>query len=169
MSYVLVVRAKNINIAMEPLLDGSWDMVSGEGMPQRNFYEAALRRAGLRITRQRRLILDIVLSTTDHPNALEIFQRASVLDKTISLSTVYRTMKALEECGAIHRHAFEGGPSRFEQASGEHHDHLIDVDSGEVVEFHSDLIEQIQQEIARELGYDIIHHRLELYGRKRKK
>jgi len=110
----------------------------------RESYEKALRRAGLRITRQRQVILDIVLSVTDHPNALEIFHRASLVDKTISLSTVYRTMKVLEECGAIYRHAFEGGPSRFEQAGSEHHDHLIDVDSGEVVEFHSDLIEKIQ-------------------------
>lgn len=134
----------------------------------RESYEKALRRAGLRVTRQRQVILDIVLSVTDHPNALEIFHRASLVDKTISLSTVYRTMKVLEECGAIYRHAFEGGPSRFEQAGSEHHDHLIDVDSGEVVEFHSNLIEKIQEEIAHALGYDIIHHRFELYGRKRK-
>lgn len=137
-------------------------------MTEKTHYEQALRSAGLRITRQRRIILDVMLSTDDHPNAVEIFQRASAIDSSISLSTVYRTMKVLEECGAIHRHAFDGGPSRFEQASGSHHDHLIDIDSGEVIEFHSDVIERLQEEIARALGYDIVHHRLELYGRKRK-
>lgn len=131
-------------------------------------YEKALRKAGIRITRPRKIILNILGETEDHPDALEIFRRAETIDKSISLSTVYRTMKLLEEMGAIHRHAFEGGPSRFEQAGGDHHDHLIDIDTGDVIEFRSDRIEQLQQEIARQLGYDIVHHRLELYGRRRK-
>jgi len=131
-------------------------------------YEGRLREAGVRITRPRRAILQILSETADHPDAMEIFKRALALDSTISLSTVYRTMKLLEDKGEIQRHAFAGGPSRFEQADGEHHDHLIDIDSGDVIEFHSDRIEQLQDEIARELGYDIIHHRLELYGRKRR-
>lgn len=131
-------------------------------------YEKMLRKAGIRITRPRRIILAI-LSGEGHPDALEIFQRASAEDSSISLSTVYRTMKLLEGLGAIHRHAFEGGPSRFEQAGGEHHDHLIDLDTGDVIEFKSDRIEQLQNEIAQSLGYDIVHHRLELYGRKRRK
>lgn len=130
-------------------------------------YEKDLRKAGLRITRQRRIILDILANILDHPNAFEIFQRASQQDPTISLSTVYRTMKALEEVGTIERHEFEGGPSRFEQASSEHHDHLIDIDTGDIIEFRSDLIEKLQEEIAHSLGYDIIHHRFELYGKKR--
>ncbi|UXN03353.1 transcriptional repressor [Bartonella sp. HY406] len=137
-------------------------------MDQKSRYEMALREAGLRITRQRRIILDFLLSTDDHPNAFEIFNKINAIDNTISLSTIYRTMKVLEECGAIHRLSFEGGPSRFEQAGGQHHDHLIDIDSNEIIEFRSDLIEKLQEEIARELGYDIIHHRFELYGRKRK-
>lgn len=132
-------------------------------------YEKELRRVGARITRPRRTILQILAQTDDHPDAMEIYQRASAIDDSISLSTVYRTMKLLEGMGAIHRHAFEGGPSRFEQASGEHHDHLIDLDTGDVIEFHSDRIEQLQAEIARSLGYEIVHHRLELYGRKRRK
>jgi Fur family ferric uptake transcriptional regulator len=132
-------------------------------------YEGRLREAGVRITRPRKAILKILSETADHPDALEIFKRATVLDSTISLSTVYRTMKLLEDKGEIQRHAFAGGPSRFEQADGEHHDHLIDIETGDVIEFHSDRIEQLQDEIARELGYDIVHHRLELYGRKRKK
>ncbi|WP_292898220.1 MULTISPECIES: Fur family transcriptional regulator [unclassified Nitratireductor] len=132
-------------------------------------YEKELRRAGVRITRPRRVILGILTETDDHPDAMEIFQRASAVDSSISLSTVYRTMKLLEELGAIHRHAFEGGRARFEQADGDHHDHLIDIDTGDVIEFHSDRIEALQEEIARALGYDIVHHRLELYGRKRRK
>jgi len=133
---------------------------------QKPDYEKELRKAGIRITRPRRIILDILTSTEDHPDAMKIFHRATEIDDSISLSTVYRTMNLLEEMGAIHRHAFGGGPSRFEQAHGEHHDHLIDVDTGAVIEFKSDKIEQLQEEIARSLGYDIIHHRLELYGRK---
>ncbi len=130
-------------------------------------YEKVLRKQGIRITRPRKVILDFLSGTEDHPDALEIFKRAIEVDPGISLSTVYRTMKLLEGMGAIHRHAFEGGPSRFEQASGEHHDHLIDIETGDVIEFKSDRIEQLQDEIAKKLGYDIVHHRLELYGRKR--
>lgn len=133
-----------------------------------NEFESLLRGAGVRITRQRRTILSILSACGDHPDAVEIFRRASEEDPTISLSTVYRTMKLLEEKGAIQRHVFEGGPSRFEGADGIHHDHLIDVDTGTVVEFRSDRIEKLQEEIARELGYEIVSHRLELYGRKRR-
>lgn len=131
-------------------------------------YEGDLRRAGVRITRPRRIILDILGATETHPDALEIYRRAVERDGSISLSTVYRTMKLLEGLGAIHRHAFEGGPARFEPAAGEHHDHLIDLDTGDVIEFRSPKIEELQQEIALSLGYDIIHHRFELYGRKRR-
>ena len=134
----------------------------------RRDYEAELKRAGVRLTKQRRIIVSILQETEDHPDALEIFRRASAIDPSISLSTVYRTTKLLEGLGAIHRHAFEGGPSRFEQAGGEHHDHLIDLDTGDVIEFHSERIEALQAEIAERLGYDIVHHRFELYGRKRK-
>lgn len=137
-------------------------------MNRKTDYERQLRRAGVRITRPRRIILDILAATEDHPDAMEIFQRASAIDSGISLSTVYRTMKLLESMGAIQRHAFEGGRARFEQAAG-HHDHLIDLDTGDVIEFHSRRIEELQDEIAHSLGYDIVHHRLELYGRKRRR
>ena len=140
-----------------------------EGARKKPDYEGKLRRAGVRITRPRKILLEILAEAGDHPDAMEIFQRASSIDKTISLSTVYRTMKLLETMGAIHRHAFEGGPARFEQASGRHHDHLIDLDTGDVIEFRSDRIEHLQDEIARELGYEIVHHRLELYGRKKRR
>ena len=131
-------------------------------------YEAILRDAGLRITRPRRLILEILDETEGHPDAARIFELAVARDRRISLATVYRTMKALEESGAIQRHAFAGGPARFEQAAAGHHDHLIDLDTGEVIEFASARIEALQEEIAARLGYEIVHHRLELYGRKRK-
>lgn len=139
------------------------------GEERRRDYEALLRAAGVRITRPRRTILAILSEGGDHPDALEIFRRACEIDPSISLSTVYRTMKLLEEKGAIHRHAFGDGPSRFEQADGAHHDHLIDLDSGDVIEFRSERIEALQEEIARSLGYEIVSHRLELYARKRRK
>ncbi len=132
-------------------------------------YETELRSAGVRITRPRQVILTILKEMNDHPDAMEIFKRAVRVDESISLATVYRTMKLLEQLGAVHRHSFEGGPARFENADGDHHDHLIDLDTGKVIEFHSESIERLQQQIADELGYDIEHHRLELYGRKRKK
>lgn len=140
--------------------------MNGQGSHRRD-YEGELKRAGVRLTRPRRVIVGILSETDDHPDAVEIFRRAVAIDPSISLSTVYRTMKVLEGLGAIHRHAFEGGPSRFEQAGGDHHDHLIDLDTGDVIEFKSDKIEALQNEIARTLGYDIVHHRLEIYGRKR--
>ncbi len=131
--------------------------------------EVNLRKAGLRITEQRRIILRILAASDGHPDATEIFQKAVLEDKRLSLATVYRTLKALEDCGAIQRHAFGDGPARFENADTEHHDHLIDVDSGEVIEFASDRIEALQEQIARDLGYEIVSHRLELYGRKLKR
>lgn len=128
--------------------------------------ETALRRAGVRITRPRRIILAILAGHDDHPDAQAIYRRAVRKDASISLSTVYRTMKLLEDHGAIQRHTFQGGPSRYENAPQAHHDHLIDVDTGEVVEFISERIEALQEEVARRLGYEIVDHRLEIYGRK---
>ena len=137
------------------------------GIPHKAIdYEGVLRDAGLRITKPRRIILEILHRSEGHPDAAQIFERAAAMDSRISLATVYRTMKALEESGAIQRHAFGHGPARFEQAQAAHHHHLIDVDTGEVIEFTSDRIEAIQQEIAARLGYEIVHHRLEIYGRR---
>ncbi len=137
------------------------------GEPTDRDYEKALRAAGVRITRQRQAILCVLSEAEDHPDAMEVYQRALRVDSSVSLTTVYRTLKLLEEKGEIHRHAFEGGPSRFEHAESAHHDHLIDLDTGQVIEFRSDRIEALQREIAEELGYEIEHHRLELYGRKK--
>ena len=127
-----------------------------------------LRDAGLRITRPRKTILKTIADQGDHPDALEIYRRAKETDASVSLSTVYRTMKILQDKGAIRRHAFEGGPSRFEPADRAHHDHIVDVDTGQVIEFRSEEIERLQEEIASKLGYEIVSHRLELYARRRR-
>ncbi|EPX82043.1 Fur family transcriptional regulator [Salipiger mucosus] len=127
----------------------------------------ALRDAGIRITRQRAALLDVLADAEDHPDAVELHRRAVARMPGISLSTVYRTLTALEEQGVIHRHQFEGDAARFEHAETEHHDHMIDVESGEVIEFCSDRIEHLQKQIAAELGYEIVHHRMELYVRKK--
>lgn len=131
--------------------------------------ENLLRDAGVRITRQRKIILRILADHDDHPDAQAIYRRAVLSDKTISLSTVYRTMSLLEERGAIQRHSFQGGRARFEHAPGDHHDHLIDVETGQVIEFISERIEALQEEVARRLGYEIVDHRLEIYGRRIRK
>lgn len=127
---------------------------------------AALRKAGIRVTRQRIALLGVLADADDHPDAVELHERAKVVEPSVSLATVYRTLSVLEEEGVVHRHAFEGGGARFETTHEEHHDHILDVDTGEVIEFQSDKIEQLQEEIARELGYEVVHHRLELYCRK---
>jgi Fur family ferric uptake transcriptional regulator len=129
--------------------------------------EEALRGAGVRMTRQRLLLVKVLAEAEDHPDANELHRRAHALDPKVSLATVYRTLSVLEEAGIIDRHAFEGKPARFETSDRPHHDHLIDVESGDVIEFRSEKIERLQAEIAAELGYDIVHHRLELYARKR--
>ncbi|WP_372838213.1 Fur family transcriptional regulator [Phaeovulum sp.] len=128
----------------------------------------ALRRAGVRITRQRAALLSVLAEAEDHPEAVELQRRAEEAVPGISLSTVYRTLTELETQGVILRHQFAGTPARFEHTETQHHDHMIDVDSGEVVEFANDRIEKLQAEIADALGYEIVHHRLELYVRKKR-
>lgn len=130
--------------------------------------EQALRDEGIRITRQRAALLKVLANAQDHPDANELHRRAREIDDSVSLSTVYRTLSVLESQGVIQRHAFEGASARFETADMPHHDHIIDLDTGEVLEFRSDKIERLQAEIAAELGYDLVRHRLELYCRKRK-
>jgi Fur family transcriptional regulator, ferric uptake regulator len=131
-------------------------------------FESALRADGVRITRQRTALLQVLAEADDHPDANELHRRAREIDNSVSLSTVYRTLAALEQQGVVQRHTFEGEPARFETADMPHHDHLIDIETGEVREFRSERIERIQAEIAAEFGYDLVHHRLELYCRKRK-
>lgn len=129
---------------------------------------AALRKAGIRVTRQRVALLSVLADADDHPDAVELHDRARLVEPTVSLATVYRTLSVLEGEGVVQRHAFEGGGARFETTHEDHHDHILDVDTGEVIEFQSDKIEQLQDEIARELGYEVVHHRLELYCRKKR-
>ena len=119
---------------------------------------------GLRLTEQRRVIARILSDADDHPDAEELHRRASEIDDNISLATVYRTVKLFEESGIIERHDFRDGRSRFEEATEDHHDHLIDVRTGDVIEFVNDEIERLQIEIAKKLGYKLVDHRLELYG-----
>lgn len=129
--------------------------------------QEALRAQGIRITRQRVALLKVLAESEDHPDANELHRRAYAVDGQVSLSTVYRTLSALEAQGVIQRHTFEGAPARFETSHAPHHDHIIDIDSGEVIEFRSERIERLQAEIAAELGFDLVRHRLELYGRRR--
>ena len=119
---------------------------------------------GLRMTDQRRVIARVLSESDDHPDAEELHRRAAAEDPRISLATVYRTVRLFEEAGIIERHDFRDGRSRYEEVGDEHHDHLIDLKSGEVVEFVNEEIEQLQEAIARKLGYKLVDHRLELYG-----
>lgn len=128
--------------------------------------EAALRAEGVRITRQRTLLIRLLAEAEDHPDANELHRRARLVDGAVSLSTVYRTLATLERKGVVHRHAFENATARFETTDAPHHDHIIDLDTGEVVEFRSETIETLQAEIAASLGYDLVRHRLELFCRK---
>ena len=126
--------------------------------------EQLCQKNGLRLTEQRRVIARILSEAEDHPDAEELHRRAAGVDRNISLATGYRTVKLFEESGIIERHDFRDGRSRFEEVTDDHHDHLIDVRSGEVIEFVNEEIERLQVEIARKLGYKLVDHRLELYG-----
>jgi len=128
--------------------------------------EEELRAEGMRVTRQRLAILLALADADDHPNAEDILARAREHDASVSLATVYRTLGVLERRGTVLRNDFDGGSARFELANAPHHDHLIDLDTGDVIEFRSEKIERLQAEIAAELGFDLVHHRLELYGRR---
>lgn len=119
---------------------------------------------GMRMTDQRRVIARILQDSDDHPDVEELYRRSSTVDPRISLSTVYRTVKLFEDEGIIEKHDFLDGRSRYETVPDEHHDHMIDVKSGTVIEFHSPEIEALQERIAREHGFRLVGHRLELYG-----
>jgi Fur family ferric uptake transcriptional regulator len=119
---------------------------------------------GMRMTGQRRVIAGVLQDAYDHPDVEELYRRAAAIDGNISISTVYRTVKLFEDLGIIEKHEFRDGRARYEPIPDEHHDHLIDVKSGDVIEFRNARIEALQEEIARELGYRIVDHRLELYA-----
>ena len=124
---------------------------------------------GVRLTEQRKLIAEVMSKAEDHPDVGELHQRVNKLDQKISIATVYRTVKLFEEFGIIAKHDFKGNKSRYEQTTEEHHDHLIDVNTGEIVEFVDEDIEKLQTKVAEKLGYKLVDHRLELYGSKIKK
>ena len=132
-------------------------------MSEPTLEESCIAR-GMRMTDQRRVIARIVEAATDHPDVEELYRRASEVDPRISLSTVYRTVNLLEEAGLVTKHDFKDGRARFEPIPEEHHDHLIDIRSGKVIEFQNEEIEAIQELIAKRLGYRLIDHRLELYA-----
>lgn len=119
---------------------------------------------GMRMTEQRRVIARVVSASHDHPDVEELHRRAAAVDAGISIATVYRTVRLFEEAGILERHDFRDGRSRYEETPDIHHDHLIDMKSGQVIEFVDPDIERLQQEIARRLGYKLVDHRLELYG-----
>ncbi len=119
---------------------------------------------GMRMTDQRKVIARVLSVADDHPDVEEIHRRASEIDSNISIATVYRTMRLFEESGVVERHDFQDGRARYEEASDDHHDHLIDLRSGEVIEFVNEEIEALQKRIAEQHGYKLVDHRLELYG-----
>ena len=126
--------------------------------------EALCAAKGLRITEQRRTIARVLSDAVDHPDVEELHRRAAAIDPRMSIATVYRTVRLFEEYGILERHDFREGRSRYETAGDEHHDHLIDIDSGKVIEFHDPEIEELQRRIAGRLGYRLVDHRMELYA-----
>lgn len=126
--------------------------------------EAVCVDKGLRMTEQRRVIARVLSDAEDHPDVEEVYARASAVDPRISISTVYRTVKLFEDAGILEKHDFGDGRSRYEPTSDEHHDHLIDLRTGEVIEFQNEDIEKLQRAVARDLGFRLVDHRLELYG-----
>ena len=121
-------------------------------------------KRGMKMTGQRRVIARVLSDADDHPDVEELYKRSSQVDNNISIATVYRTVRLFEEAGLLDRHDFGDGRARYEEASSEHHDHLIDVKSGKVIEFHDEEIENLQHKIASKLGYKLVGHRMELYG-----
>ncbi len=124
---------------------------------------------GVRLTEQRKLVAKVMSEADDHPDVDELHKRVNKLDSRISIATVYRTVKLFEEAGIVSKHDFKGNKARYEEAPIEHHDHLIDINTGEIVEFVDQDIEKLQNKVAEKLGYKLVDHRLELYGSKIKK
>ena len=131
--------------------------------------ESKCKQKGVRLTDQRRLIAKVMSKSESHPDVDELHKKVSKLNSKISIATVYRTVKLFEEAGIVAKHDFKGSKSRYEQAPEEHHDHLIDINSGEITEFVDEGIEKLQKQVAEKLGYKLVDHRLELYGSKIKK
>jgi Fur family ferric uptake transcriptional regulator len=122
---------------------------------------------GVKLTDQRKIIAKVMTEANDHPDVDELYNRVSKIDSKISIATVYRTVKLFEESGIVTKHDFKGGKARYEQLMEDHHDHLIDVRSGEIIEFVDHEIEKLQKKVAEKYGYELIDHKLELYGLKK--
>ena len=123
---------------------------------------------GVKLTDQRKIIAKVMSESNDHPDVDELYNRVSRLDSKISIATVYRTVKLFEEAGILAKHDFKGGKARYEEMSESHHDHLIDIKTGEIIEFVNDEIEMLQKKVAEKYGYELVDHKLELYGIKKK-
>ena len=134
-----------------------------------NVIENKCAEKGVRLTEQRRLVAKVMSESNDHPDVDELHKRVTKSDSKISIATVYRTVKLFEEAGIVAKHDFKGNKARYEGASQEHHDHLIDINTGEITEFVNEDIENLQKKVAEKLGYKLVDHRLELYGLKNKK
>ena len=137
--------------------------------------EDKCKNKGVRLTDQRKIIAKVMsdskekYGSKDHPDVDELHKRVSEVDSKISIATVYRTVKLFDESGILEKHDFKGGKARYEKSPDEHHDHLIDINSGEIVEFVDNEIEELQKKVAKKLGYKLVDHKLELYGSKIKK
>ena len=123
---------------------------------------------GVKLTDQRKVIAKVMSDSSDHPNVDELYKRVKIVDPKISIATVYRTVKLFEESGILAKHDFKGGKARYEELSESHHDHLIDVKTGEIIEFVNEDIERLQKKVADKYGYELVDHKLELYGVKKK-
>ena len=134
-----------------------------------NSIEEKCKLKGVRLTDQRKIIAQVMSDSKDHTDVDELHKRVVSIDKKISIATVYRTVKLFEESGIVEKHDFKGGKARYEKSPDEHHDHLIDINSGEIIEFVDTDIEKLQNEVAKKLGYKLVDHKLELYGSKIKK
>ena len=134
-----------------------------------NSIEEKCKNKGVRLTDQRKIIAQVMAISKDHPDVDELHKRITEVDKKISIATVYRTVKLFEEAGILEKHDFKGGKARYEAMIESHHDHLIDINSGDIIEFVDKDIEKLQNEVAKKLGYKLVDHKLELYGSKIKK
>ena len=130
--------------------------------------EKKCKSKGVKLTDQRRVIAKVMSEAEDHPDVDELYNRVTKIDSKISIATVYRTVKLFEEAGILAKHDFKGGKARYEEISESHHDHLIDVKTGEIIEFVDDEIEKLQKKVAEKYGYELVDHKLELYGIKKK-
>jgi len=134
-----------------------------------NSIEEKCKAKNVRLTDQRRIVAEVMSNSNDHPDVDELHKRVNKIDKKIGIATVYRTVKLFEESGIVEKHDFKGGKARYEAAPEEHHDHLIDINSGKIIEFVDEDIETLQNKVAKKLGYKLVDHKLELYGSKIKK